>query len=117
MHRSMVPRAFKALFILVCVNRAIAFAEEPVRKWELSTASHEASFFTPVDPDARIYVNAPLDADGKPAHATRLVIFALPNGNTIEWTLGSKMAEGMDWHYDIQHVLAQVRAYRELRAG
>lgn len=67
-----------------------------------------------VDPDVRIHVNAPAaqaDDAGKP---TRVIIFALPNGNTLEQTLGCKLAEGMDWHYDIQHVAAQVRLLRKL---
>jgi hypothetical protein len=42
------------------------------------------------------------------------LLYALPNGNTIEQTLGCKMKSGLDWHYDIQHVAAQVRLLREL---
>jgi hypothetical protein len=67
-----------------------------------------------LDPDVRIHVNAPAaqaDDEGKP---TRVIIFALPNGNTLEQTLGCKLAKGMDWHYDIQHVAAQVRLLRKL---
>jgi hypothetical protein len=58
-------------------------------------------------------------------------VFALPNGNTIEQTLGCRVVRGspdpalhgavgrpattgLDWHYDIQHVAAQVRALRSL---
>ncbi len=62
----------------------------------------------------RYHVNAPLDADGAPARGTRLIIFALPNGNTIEQTLGCKLVDGLDWHYDIRHVAAQVRLLRKL---
>src|SRR4051812_34747259 len=54
-------------------------------------------------PQVRIHVNLPAgqaNAAGKP---TRLIVYALPNGNTLEQTLGCKMAEGLDWHYDIQH--------------
>jgi hypothetical protein len=43
------------------------------------------------------------------------MVYALPNGNTIEQTLGCKMAKGLDWHYDIQHVAAQVRLLREIK--
>ena len=43
---------------------------------------------------------------------TRLVIYAAPNGNTIEQTLGCTATDGLDWHFDIQHVAAQVRALR-----
>ncbi len=44
----------------------------------------------------------------------RLVVFATPNGNSIEQTLGCRAADGVDWHFDIQHVAAQVRRLREL---
>jgi hypothetical protein len=61
----------------------------------------------------RIYLNAPLPLT-KPKRL--LVIYATPNGNTIEQTLGCAMAEGRDWHFDIQHVAAQVRRLREMSA-
>lgn len=63
----------------------------------------------------RFVVNAP--ADVSPDRPTRLVVFATPNGCTIEQTLGSKPADGADWHFDIQHVAAQVRRLRELCPG
>ena len=43
---------------------------------------------------------------------TQLVIYSTPNGNTAEQTLGCRLAEEMDWHFDIQHVAAQVRMWR-----
>jgi hypothetical protein len=49
-----------------------------------------------------------------PKKPTRLVIFATPNGNTIEQTLGCATTPGLDWHFDIQHVMAQVRTLRAL---
>ena len=42
----------------------------------------------------------------------RLVLFALPNGNTIEQTFGRRKQPGDDWHYDIQHIGAQTRFVR-----
>lgn len=41
-----------------------------------------------------------------------LIIYALPNGNTTAQTIGKKMADGLDWHFDIQHIGAQTRALR-----
>lgn len=41
-----------------------------------------------------------------------LVFYALPNGNSIEWTMGKSMAPGDDWHFDIQHIAAQTRYIR-----
>ena len=79
-----------------------------------STQFDETSFTTTVDPKIRINVNAPLDDNGQPARATRLIVFALPNGNTLEQTLGCEMKPGLDWHYDIQHIAAQIRLLRTL---
>ena len=66
-----------------------------------------------------------IDTGMPPGPATRpavLVIYATPNGNSIEQTLGGKPAAGgeggggpaMDWHYDIQHIAAQTQRWREL---
>lgn len=52
-----------------------------------------------------------------PEKPTRLIVYALPNGNTIEQTLGCRVAPGIDWHYDIQHIAAQTRKLRALDAG
>ena len=41
-----------------------------------------------------------------------LILYALPNGNTTAQTMGRKLVEGLDWHYDIQHIAAQTRALR-----
>lgn len=43
---------------------------------------------------------------------TVIVFFALPNGNTTEQTMGKKMKEGDDWHFDIQYIRAQTRFIR-----
>lgn len=42
----------------------------------------------------------------------RVVLYALPAGNTIEQTIGRKTEEGDDWHFDIQHIGAQTRWLR-----
>lgn len=66
-----------------------------------------------------ININAPLHFNKK--GKTFLVLFALPNGNSIEWTKGKKMSvrapsekPGDDWHFDIQHIAAQTRFVRNL---
>jgi hypothetical protein len=66
------------------------------------------------EPQARFHINAPSQvsmASGKPL---KLVFYALPNGNTIEQTIGKKLNPGEDWHFNIQHVGAQMRFVREL---
>ncbi len=60
----------------------------------------------------RIVTNAPATMD--PKRPTLLVFYALPNGNTIEQTVGCAEAPGLDWHYYIQHIGAQTRRLREV---
>ncbi len=62
--------------------------------------------------EARAVIVAPDTAHFQDDRPTQLVIYATPNGNTIEQTLGCRAAEGRDWHFDIQHVAAQVRQWR-----
>jgi hypothetical protein len=77
-----------------------------------STEFDEQVKWLTLEGGVRLYVNAPGTFDAK--HPTLLVIYATPNGNTIEQTLGCAKAEGLDWHYDIQHVAAQIRRLREV---
>lgn len=69
-------------------------------------------YITEPIPGVSIGINAP--AVFNPKGKTWLVLYALPNGNSIEWTKGKKMEEGDDWHYDIQHIAAQTRFVRQL---
>ncbi len=66
------------------------------------------------DPGVRVHINAPSEADFDRHKPTHLVFYALPNGNSIEWTIGRSRAEGLDWHYYIQHIGAQTRRLREV---
>ena len=63
--------------------------------------------------ETRAIINAPLPSRFDPDRPTLLVIYATPNGNTIEQTLGCAAVEGLDWHYNIQHAAAQTRLFRE----
>lgn len=62
--------------------------------------------------DVIININAPSQLN--PRGKTYLVFFALPNGNSIEWTKGKKLKPDDDWHFDIQHIAAQTRYVRHL---
>jgi len=72
----------------------------------------QRTFTTAPDGSVRVILNTPGDFD--PARPTQLIIFATPNGNTAEQTLGARLEPGMDWHFDIQHVAAQVRKLRKV---
>lgn len=66
------------------------------------------------DPDVRIHIIAPPEYQFDSRKPTRLILYALPNGNTIEHTIGKKIVQGVDWHYGIQHIGAQTRRLREI---
>ena len=59
----------------------------------------------------KVMVNLP--AESKPGKQA-LVIYATPNGNTIEQTFGAAAQPGQDFRYDIQHVAGQIRCLRAL---
>lgn len=60
-------------------------------------------------PGVRLRILAPGVDKVDSTKPSRIVFFATPNGNTVEQTLGCRMAEGMEWHFDIQHIAAQHR--------
>ncbi len=62
--------------------------------------------------DVRILINQP---ESRPTNQPVLLIYyALPNGNTIEQTMGRSIKPGEDWHFDIQHIGAQTRWLRQV---
>lgn len=67
------------------------------------------------DDDGRRYTNVPLPFDPASHERPReVLVYATPNGNTLEQTLGRGRHEDESFRYDIQHVLAQTRLYRKL---
>ena len=65
------------------------------------------------DPEVRVLINAPALGELATGKPVRLILYALPNGNTIEQTIGKKIGPGDDWHYNIQHIGAQTRWLRQ----
>jgi hypothetical protein len=65
------------------------------------------------EPEISVHINAPSKETFVPNKKTLLILYALPNGNSIEWTIGKKLKPGDDWHFDIQHIGAQTRFLRE----
>lgn len=65
-----------------------------------------------LEPGVRVHVNAPAPAVLSARKQIHLVLYALPNGNTIEQTVGKQLQPGDDWHFGIQHIGAQARWLR-----
>ena len=68
-------------------------------------------------PEVRIQINAPAEEKFVSTWPTSLILYALPNGNTIEQIAGRRMSDGLDWHFNIQHIGAQTRRLREIMPG
>lgn len=45
---------------------------------------------------------------------TKIIVYALPNGNTTAQTFGKRPLEDEDWHFDIQHIGAQTAFIRHI---
>ncbi len=74
---------------------------------------NEQVIFFYYQPEVRIHINAPSVANFDTTRPTALALYALPNGNTIEHTIGKILKPGDDWHFDIQHIGAQTRFLRQ----
>jgi hypothetical protein len=80
----------------------------------LTAQSTDSIFHFPLNEELKdVRVTFDFPADFSPRHKTLLIFFALPNGNTTEQTMGKKMQDGDDWHFDIQHIRAQTKFLRE----
>jgi hypothetical protein len=95
--------------LVFATQTAVALPSEGFETDKSSGEQHRTLFF---DSGARALIVLP--AQFNPNRESHLLIFALPNGNTIEQTIGCKTAPGLDWHFDIQHIAAQSRLLRDL---
>ena len=98
------------LFALAISPYAVSFSVLP--GFSVSPYFNEQVKTFVYTPEVRIHINAPSIGSFDPAKPTALTFFSLPNGNTIEMTVGKKLKAGDDWHYDIQHIGAQTRFIR-----
>jgi hypothetical protein len=63
-----------------------------------------------LDQGVRVVIDRP---DAISSKQVLLVFYAVPNGNTIEQTIGKARQPNDDWHFDLQHIGAQARFLRE----
>ena len=73
-------------------------------------SSGERTRVLDIYPGVTATIVAPANLDGR--KRVDLILYALPNGNTTPQTIGRRLGEGIDWHFDIQHIGAQTRALR-----
>lgn len=89
------------------------YLEAPARFFpavESFLAEGERKSVIQIDSGATATIVAPEHLDR--AKRIELILYGLPNGNSTEQTIGRKLTDGMDWHFDIQNIGAQTRALR-----
>ena len=100
--------------VLLLIAVPMASAQSPLSGFEKTAQFDEQVRWTRLESGVRVFVNAPVNWK----HSRRvLVIYATPNGNTIEQTLGCAASKELDWRFDIQHFAAQIRRLREIASG
>lgn len=106
----MPPRIFVAAVLVWLASPPLAWPQSLLPGFRKSEPFREQVKWGRLASGVRVFVNAPATFTAKPR---TLIVFATPNGNTIEQSLGCA-AKGLDWRFDIQHIAAQFRQLREL---
>ena len=108
------PVHIKISFFIYLLTGALFFSKAQLLPGYKQTGSFDEQELTIKDQwkNVTININAPISFNRK--GKTYLIFYALPNGNSIEWTKGKKMKAGDDWHFDIQHIAAQTRYVRNI---
>ena len=96
--------------LLLVVSAPSVFAQSLLPNFEKAAQFEEQVRWTRLKSGVRVFVN--VRASRKTSRRL-LVVYATPNGNTIEQTLGCAVSKELDWRFDIQHVAAQIRRLRE----
>jgi hypothetical protein len=75
---------------------------------------HERIASFSMHPEIKVQINAPSQNSRTASNNVLLIFYALPNGNSIEQTVGRTTGSTNDWRYDLQHIGAQTRFIRLL---
>lgn len=108
MKRSCIIR-FAIIILLTCMQARVS-SQYPDGFKQVNNFNEREVLFTMASQQVTVNINAPLHF--QPDARTYIIFYALPNGNSIEWTKGKKIQTGDDWHFDIQHIAAQIRYIR-----
>ena len=98
-------------FIILSILSIHVYAQrEPL--FSISQYYDEQVYSFVFNNDVFVQINAPAVGKLDPSKKTLISLYALPNGNTTEQTIGHVMRPDDDWHFDIQHIGAQTRFLR-----
>ena len=82
-------------------------------QFQKSSTFDEQTMLLLFDHGVRVVINAPSAEQLATPKKMKLIFYGLPNGNTIEQTIGKQLKPGDDWHFNIQHIGAQTRFLRQ----
>ncbi|MEO7677212.1 MAG: hypothetical protein ABIV39_10660, partial [Verrucomicrobiota bacterium] len=105
-HFETFPKAFPAPSLPRVSTNIVA------GQFQISASFNEQTMQLLLDHGVRVLINAPSAEEMTPSKKMCLVFYGLPNGNSIEQTIGKKMNTNDDWHFNIQHIGAQTRFLR-----
>ncbi|MBI9071385.1 MAG: hypothetical protein JEY94_07285 [Melioribacteraceae bacterium] len=108
----------KFIILLLFISVTIIFSQSEKNKipgFYISPYFNEQVVSFNYSPEIEITINAPSLEKFNSEKPVSIILYALPNGNTTEQTIGKDMEEGDDWHFNIQHIGAQTRFLRELK--
>ncbi|MEO6034671.1 MAG: hypothetical protein ABIQ35_05410, partial [Verrucomicrobiota bacterium] len=105
-HFEKFPKAFPAPSLPLVSTNIVA------GQFQKSASFNEQTLQLLLDHDVRVLINAPSAKEMNPSKKMSLVFYGLPNGNSIEQTIGKKTNTNDDWHFNIQHIGAQTRFLR-----
>lgn len=94
----MLYKTYVFCFLLLIVFVLKAQTKESIYSFSLSN-------------NVTITIDEPVDISTS-RKAVKLILYALPNGNSTAQTMGKKMEVGDDWHFNIQHIKAQTQFLR-----
>ncbi|NWF88027.1 MAG: hypothetical protein HXY50_01040 [Ignavibacteriaceae bacterium] len=102
-------------FWLLCISVSAQYSINSNVFGQFITSQHfgERILNLRFEPEISVQINAPSKENYDSTKKSLLIFYALPNGNSIEWTIGKESKPGDDWHFDIQHIGAQTRFLRE----
>jgi hypothetical protein len=106
-----MPGWIISLAITLGLLQQIAWCQDLLPGFQPGPHFDEQVRFDRLDSGVRVLLMA---ARSLNSERRSLVIYATPNGNSLEQTLGCAASQDLDWRFDIQHVAAQARRYREI---
>jgi hypothetical protein len=101
----------KTIPVIANTNRIV------LGEFQKNPSFNEQTMWLQFDHGVRVLINAPSAEQLASSKKMKLIFYGLPNGNTIEQTVGKVTNTNDDWHFNIQHIGAQTRFLREKLAN